>query len=148
MISRIELGHEKIDAFSQWIGSRPFIFLGSDKDSAVRSRFDIAHELGHLLLHTHVDQEDLKDPKVLKRIEKEAHYFVGAFLLPEDSFAQEVTSISIDHFISLKKRWKVSIASMIYRCDELGIFTDNKILYLNKQMSYRKMRKKNLLMMY
>lgn len=43
---------EEIDAYSLWTNSdRPFIILGNMKRSSVRRNFDIAHELGHLLLH-------------------------------------------------------------------------------------------------
>ncbi|KAA2296257.1 ImmA/IrrE family metallo-endopeptidase, partial [Clostridioides difficile] len=43
---------EEIDAYSLWTrNDRPFIILGNIKRSAVRRNFDIAHELGHLLLH-------------------------------------------------------------------------------------------------
>lgn len=45
IISKIKVGNNKIDAFSKWINSTPYVFLSIDKDSAVRSRFDIAHEL-------------------------------------------------------------------------------------------------------
>lgn len=142
IVSRIELGDDKIDAFSLWNNNAPYIFLGSDKSSAARSRFDIAHELGHILLHSHIEQEELSQSGVLKQIESEANAFAGAFLLPEITFPQEVISTSINHFITLKRRWKVSIAAMVYRCSELGLFTDNQILYLNKQLSYNNMRKK------
>ncbi|WP_018130572.1 helix-turn-helix domain-containing protein [Effusibacillus pohliae] len=142
IISRAYFGDQKIDACSNWKGERPFIFLGSDKESAVRSRFDLAHELGHLLLHLWVEDETLTDKKTFDRIEKEANRFAAAFLLPKDSFAQEVMSTSLDHFIQLKKRWKVSIAAMIYRCEDLGILTENQALYLRKQMAKLKMTKK------
>jgi len=39
-----------VDAFSFWHGGRPYIFINPDK-SAERLRFDLAHELGHLILH-------------------------------------------------------------------------------------------------
>jgi len=43
-----------IDAFSTRLkpDQRPCLFLGADKDSAARSRFDVAHELGHAVLHS------------------------------------------------------------------------------------------------
>lgn len=41
---------DEIDAFSLWRDDRPYIFLNTSK-SAERSRFDAAHELGHLVLH-------------------------------------------------------------------------------------------------
>ncbi|MCL5272729.1 MAG: XRE family transcriptional regulator [Gammaproteobacteria bacterium] len=141
LVTRMESGSLKTDACSQWRQDRPIVFLGSDKESAVRSRFDAAHELGHLILHMGIEQEQLSDKPTFTRIEKEANRFAGAFLLPKESFSQEVISTSLNHFISLKKRWKVSIAAMIYRCEELGLLSDNQLLYLRRQVSsygYRK----------
>lgn len=135
ILTRTSAGVEKTDACSQWRGERPFVFLCSDKDSAVRSRFDAAHELGHFVLHMWVDSLQISDSATLNQIEKEANRFAAAFLMPIDTFCQEVLSTSLEHFISLKRRWKVSIAAMIYRCESLGIITDYQALYLRKQMS-------------
>jgi len=139
IVARGEFGSLKTDACSQWRGERPFIFLGSDKGIAVRSRFDSFHESAHSILHMGIDEVQFNDSKTLKRLENEANKFAAAFLLPRDTFCQEVMSSSINHFITLKRRWKVSIAAMIYRCQELDILTDNQVLYLRKQLSkYRK----------
>lgn len=141
IIARAPINNEKADACSQWRGNRPYVFMSSDKNSAARSRFDAAHELAHLILHGGtIDEEQLRDDKILKQIEKEAHHFASAFLLPEETFRNEVMGTSLDHFIALKRRWKVSIAAMIYRCEDLDILSENQVLYLRKQMSRNKMR--------
>jgi Zn-dependent peptidase ImmA (M78 family)/transcriptional regulator with XRE-family HTH domain len=139
-ICRYEVSHEKIEAFSFWSGSRPFIFLASEKKSAVRSRFDAAHELGHLILHKWVGPEELEDPKLLKVIEAEANRFAGAFLLPRKSFPNEVYTSRLDSFVELKKRWKVAIQAMVYRCKDLGIFDEFQVTNLYKQISFKKWR--------
>jgi len=141
VICRHEVAGERIDAFSFWNGARPFIFLSSDKDSAVRSRFDAAHELGHIILHKGVSQEDLEDSEILKRIEAEANRFAGAFLLPAMSFPNEVYTPRLDAFVDLKRRWKVAIQAMVYRCKDLGIFDEMQITNLYKQISFRRWRK-------
>jgi len=64
--TRLLMEGERIEAFSYWNGSRPFIFLASEKNSAARVRFDVAHEIGHLVLHRGVGQEDIEDPKTLR----------------------------------------------------------------------------------
>lgn len=140
LISKGYFEDMKLDAYSQWRSIRPLIFLASDKFSASRNRFNAAHELGHILLHADIDAAQLTDPKVFHRIESQANAFAGAFLLPEESFCNEVMSSSLMHFVSLKERWKVSIAAMIYRCEQLGVLTDNQALYLRKQMAIKKMR--------
>ena len=141
-ICRFELTGEKIEAFSFWSGPRPFIFLSSEKKSAVRARFDAAHELGHLVLHRWVSAEEIEDPKVLKLIEAEANRFAGALLLPRNSFPNEVYTPRLDAFIPLKMRWKVAIQAMIYRCRDLGIFDETQVTNLYKQISFRKWKTK------
>lgn len=140
VVARAQFFERKIDAFSFWHGSRPYIFLGADKSSACRSRFDAAHELGHIVLHGGMTPEQLEDPVTLKRVEKEADQFASSFLLPLASFPSEIYSSRLSHFVELKKRWKVSIAAMIYRCSALEIFGEDQVLNLRKQMSAQKMR--------
>jgi Zn-dependent peptidase ImmA (M78 family)/transcriptional regulator with XRE-family HTH domain len=140
IICRYEVEQEEIEAFSFWSGPRPFIFLSSHKESAVRARFDAVHELAHLILHRWVGPEELEEPKTLKIIEAEANRFAGAFLLPRKSFPNEVYTSRLDAFLPLKQRWKVAIQAMIYRCKDLFIFDEAQITNLYKQISYRKWR--------
>ena len=138
MVSKLQLRLNKLDAFSVWFDNKPFIFLSSDKDTNVRIRFDIAHELGHLLMHAdYYSEEDLKNSAIHEKLENEADRFAGAFLLPKESFSKDVFSTSIDHFIQMKAKWMVSIGCMIYRCDTLGILSSNQIKYLKDQMTTR-----------
>lgn len=138
MVSKMQLRLNKLDAFSVWFDNKPFIFLSSDKDTNVRIRFDIAHELGHLLMHAdYYSEEDLKNSAIYEKLENEADRFAGAFLLPKESFSKDVFSTSIDHFIQMKAKWMVSIGCMIYRCDTLGILSSNQIKYLKDQMTTR-----------
>ena len=138
-IARTKIKVSKSDGCSKWSENRPYIFLTADKNVAVRSRFDLAHELGHLILH-HIT-EGMMNKELLKKIEKEANYFAGAFLLPRETFGNQIVSTSLDYFIQLKKEWKVSIAAMIYRCKELGILSENQTSYLWRQLAARCMKK-------
>lgn len=137
---RYEMAGEKVEAFSFWNGSRPFIFMASEKKAGVRSRFDLAHELGHLVMHRHIDSAEIEDKAFLKEIERQADRFSGALLLPARSFPNEVFTPKLDAFIDLKRRWRVSIQAMIYRCSDLGIFDETQILNMRKQVSFRKWR--------
>lgn len=138
VICRMEFKNRKIDAFSKQYEKTPYIFLGDDKKCAVRSRFDLAHELGHLILHKNICDEDIKNKDTQKRIEDEANYFASAFLLPLESFSKEIISSSLDQFVLLKGKWKVSIQAMIRRCENLNILTENQIRYLKAQMTKKK----------
>jgi Zn-dependent peptidase ImmA (M78 family)/transcriptional regulator with XRE-family HTH domain len=138
--ARLILSGERVEAFSFWNGDRPFVFLASDKTSAARARFDVAHEVGHLVLHRGIGEEDIENPKVLRQVEHEANRFAGALLLPQQSFPNEIYTTRLDAFIELKMRWKVAIQAMVYRCKDLGIFDEYQITNLYKQISARKWR--------
>lgn len=111
---------DKLDAFSTWSQklARPVIFLGNGKESATRRRFDGAHELGHLLFHRESKPGD-------REIEAQANHFAAAFLLPEEPFAAECPrQLKWPALLELKKRWKVSLAAMVRRAYDLGIYSE------------------------
>jgi Zn-dependent peptidase ImmA (M78 family) len=112
------------------------------RQAAVRLRFDLAHELGHLVLHRSIEQSELENKTTLRAIESEADKFAAAFLLPSTSFPNEVYTNRLDAFLPLKERWKVSIQAMVHRCRDLGIIDNDQALNLYKQISFRKWRKK------
>ncbi len=140
IVARVIIENEKIEAFSFWQGDRPFVFLASDKEKAARSRFDAAHELAHLCAHRWITREDIEDPNNLKAIEKEADRFAAAFLLPRKSFPNEVYSPRLLAFVDLKRRWRVAMQAMIYRCKDLGIFDERQVTNLYKEISRKKWR--------
>ncbi|ESZ26923.1 XRE family transcriptional regulator [Mesorhizobium sp. L2C084A000] len=142
VICRYEMEGENVEAFSFWNGNRPFVFMASEKEAGVRLRYDLAHELGHLVLHRWVEQSEIEDKARLKVIEAEANRFAGAFLLPKTSFPNEIYTTRLDAFVPLKERWKVSIQAMVYRCHDLEIIDSDQALNLYKQISFRKWRKK------
>lgn len=141
VIATIKTGFSETDACSAVIDGRPFIFLDTQKECAVRTRFNLAHELGHLLLHDNISQTDIEDKKTLDRIEREANQFASCFLLPRLSFLMDIHSTSLLSFLPLKQKWKVSVQAMVYRCRELEIFTENQMIYIQKQISARRWRK-------
>lgn len=143
VISRGELGAETLDAFSQTPrdDDRAFIFLGSDKESAVRSRFDCAHELGHILMHRNVATSTRRSTKAHSLMEQQCHLFASCFLLPESGFTRELFAPTLDGFLALKPRWRVAIAAMIKKTEDLGIITETQARRLWINMSRRGWRK-------
>ncbi|WP_444543503.1 spr1629 family repressor/antitoxin [Lederbergia ruris] len=127
-----EIG-ETIDAYSLWSeGDRPYIILGTIKKSAVRRNFDLAHELGHLLLHYKVEFT-MQDKKAYRRIENEANDFASAFLLPEEQFIEDCQGIvkksNPDAYVDLKQKWLVSLQAIAVRAFKLGIIDYQKYRY-------------------
>lgn len=103
----------KVDAYSTWRGPRPCILV-SYRKTASRIRFDVSHELGHLALHEDAVAGEMKT-------ERQANRFAGAFLAPRKSFLEECPRRwSFEAFRRLKRRWKMSIAALLYRAKDLG----------------------------
>jgi Zn-dependent peptidase ImmA (M78 family) len=116
-----DMGSLKLDGLSRWPenAGRPYILLARDKKAGVRRRLDAAHELGHLVLHRNLTQQDLDANFYL--IEEQAMAFAGAFLLPEKEFREDVYSLSLDALVAIKKTWLVSVGAMIKRLSTLGL---------------------------
>lgn len=138
---------DDIDAFSQYVemnNSDVFIIaLSNNKDSAARLNFDIAHELGHILLHEWSEDEEVLTREEFKAKEKEANEFASAFLLPETSFLKEVSlePQKLDYYVQLKRKWKVSIAAMLYRCCDFNVISQSQYQYMMRIMQNKGWRK-------
>lgn len=127
-----EIG-ETIDAYSLWSKEdRPYIMLGTIKKSAVRRNFDLAHELGHLLLH-YKFEFTMQDKKTYKSIEDEANNFASAFLLPKEQFKKDCSSIvkksNPDAYIDIKLKWQVSLQAIAMRAFKLNIIDYQQYRY-------------------
>jgi len=73
-------------------------------------------------------------------IEREADRFAFAFLMPKESFMDEVFAVTLDGLLQLKKRWRVSVAAMICRCKDLGFLIEYQSTYLWKPINHRNWR--------
>jgi Zn-dependent peptidase ImmA (M78 family) len=107
--------------------------IGKDEQSAFRTRFNVCHELGHLVLHKNVSPPEFADKNHFKVIEAQADRFAAAFLTPATTFSQEIRKPSLDGFRALKPRWKTSIKQMIHRAQDLDIISreEARSLYIN-----------------
>jgi Zn-dependent peptidase ImmA (M78 family)/DNA-binding XRE family transcriptional regulator len=138
VVAETYLDSNKLDGVSSWFGDVPVVLLAKDKDGGVRRRFDAAHELGHLVLHRGLSQDDIRTD--LRLIEEQAMLFAGAFLLPASSFAVSSTNATLEHLSDIKPRWGVSIGAMIKRLSALNLISDNHERNLWKYYSYRQWR--------
>lgn len=134
-----------IDAYSGFTkDKKPYIILGNLKKAAVRRNFDLAHELGHLLLHSYTVMTELTE-KEHTEIETQANEFAAAFLLPESEFVEDFSNISRktnpDYYIELKKKYLVSISALEYRAYKLKLITYQGNRYFWSQMNKKGYRK-------
>lgn len=111
----------EVDAFCVWHEGKPFIFLNTMK-SAERSRFDAAHELGHLVRDVYSMQHgENRGPEM----ERDADTFAAAFLMPRESVvAHRPPAFTLKYLIEYKKFWGVSLAALAYRYNSLGQLTE------------------------
>jgi len=118
----LSIDDEKIDGLTARVKrndreSLPVIVINKN-DWAERKRFNLAHELGHMVLSV---------PAKINS-EKAAHRFAGAFLMPAESLWSEVgrhrSSISLMELLRLKELFGASFQAIAYRCKDLGIIGD------------------------
>lgn len=109
-----------VDAFSLWEEGRPYIFLSTAK-SAERSRFDLAHELGHLVLHSGLTPSDEGE----RNAEREADQFASELLVPRIWLRSTVhREPTVDEILKLKTHCGVSAMALTYALHKAGILTD------------------------
>ena len=110
---------ERVDAFSHWYGQRPFVFASPAKEDRARSRMDVAHELGHLLMH-----HDAEPGSQL--LERQATAFASEFLAPTAVLRDELPPrLDFDGLHALKRRWGISLKALVYRGHAVGIYREH-----------------------
>ena len=117
-----------VDAFSAHTPTRPLILLSPVKNDKARSRFDAAHELGHLVMHPDVEPGD-------KVVEAQAHAFAAQFLMPADEIAEDLPRrLDWGQLHRAKQRWGTSLRALVYRAHTLGIMSDATYRRANQQL--------------
>lgn len=135
IVARFAMDRSDIDGFSVWHEDHPVVVLGDDKGVAARSRFDAAHELGHLVMHG-------PDRAGTREAEKEAHRFAAAFLMPAEDIREFLPErADWRHLVDLKAEWGVSIGALLQRAKDLGRMTGHAHLNAMKAMSAKGWRK-------
>lgn len=126
LVVEMDFGTDKIDAEVYPFSNIGAIFFVSNKAPADRLRFNLSHELGHAVMHRHLNPD----------VEDQANRFAAEFLMPEQDikpyFKRRVT---LEMLAELKPIWRVSMATLLQRAFVLGAITDRQKKYLWMQMS-------------
>ena len=119
-------GFEHFDACTFEVDGDPVIVTKGELPCD-RQRFNLGHELGHLILDI---QGDLKP-------EQAANRFVGAFLVPAATARFELgasrTNLGINELFILKHKYGLSMQAWIYRAKDLSIISENTAKRLFQQ---------------
>jgi Zn-dependent peptidase ImmA (M78 family) len=120
---------QKVDTFSRYSASVAVIFPDQEIQSSSRWNFEIAHELGHLVMRRGVRTGS-------RETEEAANAFASAFMMPREAFAREFRELpfSWPHIFELKKRWHTSAAAALSRAYDLKLI---------EAVEYRKALKHN-----
>lgn len=125
----------KLSAYSVWadLGERmPLVVVSMSLPGDVL-RGTIAHEIGHLVLHTRNPSVDAKDAEL------QAWLFANHFLFPRENaelaFASE--PVTLRRLERLKAAYGVSISFLLSCCKSYGIIDEERNRSLRKQYSAR-----------
>lgn len=97
----VSLNFEAKDAaacsgYIQINGRGYYVVLTNNDGNFYREQFNLAHELGHFVLHGgHLNPKDL-DLSEYRNIEQEADTFASYFLMPNSVFGKDIRNIKID----------------------------------------------------
>ena len=128
LVVACDFGTDLLDGLSLRVeGLPPMIFLRADMPGD-RYRFTLAHELGHLVLHWYSPGSD-------DQMEREAHRFAGAFLMPSHDIGPYLSGLSLSKLMMLKQAWGVSMQAILLRSKDLGVMAEKQYESLWRQIS-------------
>lgn len=137
---KIDVVHSEMTAVSGAAviqGLKKTILLNSSETNPARTRFTIAHELGHIFLHSSASLNVDASPVVHFRMstessgsdlkEVEANYFAACLLMPKAFIFSALDHLDASNMIDeeqisqLAKKFEVSHTAMCIRLGALGI---------------------------
>jgi len=125
-----DFGISEVDALYQKAQGVPPIFWVNSRKPMDRVRWNIAHELGHLVMHE-------ERPINNKMAEDQANQFAAAFLMPRSEFRGECpTRLRVPELVEMKRRWRCSMIAILWRAHSLKRISDaeykNTLITLSK----------------
>ena len=122
LIVEESFGTPRGEGMSQWIGGQPVIYVNADAPTD-RKRLTLAHELGHLVLHS---------TEMVEEVEEQANKFAAEFLMPIDVIKPQLRNLRIEMLPDLKRKWGVSMAALIERAYRAGLLAPSKRVQMYK----------------
>jgi Zn-dependent peptidase ImmA (M78 family) len=124
---------DAVDAYSVWRDDIPYIFLARRK-TPEHIRFDLAHELAHLVVHS-------AEPAETVAHEREADAFASEFLMPEASLDEYLRfNASVEEILRVQDYFKVSAMALAYAAHGAGRMSDWTYRHVCMTLSQRGFR--------
>lgn len=134
-VARVDDVAAKVDAFACLTLDRPVVLLGQHKGDRARSRFDAAHELGHLVMHHEFRGSH-------SQREQQAHRFAAAFLAPPSVLKTQLPSkVDWNRLLELKRTWGMSMAALLMAARKLDVISEHTYRRAITQLSNRGWRR-------
>ena len=114
-VTSFDFGTERVDSRCIITETKYPVIILNNTLLGDKQRFSLAYQLGHLIMHTFYDMGWDRD------IVHEANLFASEFLMPEKDIRKDFENgLTFPMLGELKKKWKVSMISLLYRADDLG----------------------------
>lgn len=129
----IALGaQEGFDAFADWGGrlrELPVVAI-ADGSPPDRLRMNLAHEIGHLILH-----RDAMIPN--RQAENQAFSFAGQLLAPSEPIIRDLMSseLNLEALVAVKRKWGISVSALVRRGRDLGLISERHYRTLNARIN-------------
>lgn len=120
-----DFGTPRVDGLSQWIGEYPVMLL-NQRVPTDRKRLTLAHELGHLCMHS---------DDVTEHVEQEANEFAAEFLMPLTVIRPQLRNVTLGRLHDMKREWGVSMQALIERAHDARTITGVQRSNLYKALS-------------
>ncbi len=132
--------HDKFDGLCAVVnGGSDAVIVSNSERPGERQRFNLAHELGHLVMEIPSNLHGTKEE------ENYCHRFAGAFLFPQEqvkeTFGDSRRRVLLNEFLLAKQEWGVSIQAILRRLYDLVIVRQSFYQATSKSWSIRGFRK-------
>ena len=125
LIIDTDFGTTRVDGLSQWSDTHPVVMLNRSAPTD-RRRLTLAHELGHLCLHSQGVPDD---------VEADATAFAAEFLMPAETIRPQLRNLTLGRLHDLKRLWGVSMQALIERARSLGTISPRERTNFYKRFS-------------
>jgi Zn-dependent peptidase ImmA (M78 family)/transcriptional regulator with XRE-family HTH domain len=136
MLLSYPFGTERVDAKCTVAGNKYPLIVTNRTLLGDRQRFTLAFHLGWMIMHWKTA------PAFERDLAHEANLFAAEFLMPEKDIKEDLSDLTYGRLGDLKRKWKASMISLLYRAEDLQLITDNQKRYLLQQFNQHGIRRR------